>query len=102
MSDQTYICDKCGAEVGIGQFPLCKGDPSAHGPWRGAEEPMEAIDDEMLTDEPGTIHFSTIGEKVRYMDKHNIVPHKSRDGNDLNRIARGPTGKLLFVDMGKR
>jgi hypothetical protein len=100
VAEQTWLCDRCGSTVGIGQFPICHGSPTDHGPWKGAEEPMAPEDDEMLTDAPGAMRFTTVGEKVRYMDRHSIVPRRPRDGNDIGRIARGSSGRALFFDMG--
>ena len=95
---KTYVCEKCGTTVRIGQFPICHGDPAEHGPWTGAEEPMEEMADEHLTDQAGEEkHFTTRRELVRFLDKENLQPHKPRD--PLPKTARGSTGKLLFFDM---
>lgn len=94
----TWVCQKCGAVVGIGQYPYCRGLQSDHGKWAGAEEPMEEVYCE---------HFSTDGETftsrramVRYMDKHALEPAKLREGQ--SKIARGATGKALFFDLNMK
>jgi hypothetical protein len=93
MSEQEYVCDKCGHVVRIGDFPYCGGDPRGHGPWRTADEPIEEFVDDVIAEEP--VRFSSTREWVRYMDKHDIVPREDRG----NRI-RG--GQRIFIDMAKR
>jgi len=97
--EKTWVCEKCGGTVGIGQFPLCKGNYSDHGEWTGAEEPMEAIADEMLTDEPGAATFTSRREMMKFLDKENLQPHTNRD--PLPKTARGTGGRMLFFDMHK-
>lgn len=101
MADEgkTYICERCGAIVGINQFPFCKGDPAGHGEWAGAEQPCEEFFAE---------HMSTDGEAytskrawVRDMDRKGFEPAKFRS-DPITKISRGPTGRLLFMDLGKR
>jgi hypothetical protein len=72
---QSYVCDKCGSTVKIGDFPFCRGSADDHEPWRGAEEPMEAVYDEMLSTDGE--HFTSMRAKVRFMDKHAIVPKET-------------------------
>jgi hypothetical protein len=65
-------CDTCGQELHIGDWPYCP-----HGRGNNLQRPMEPHVDEMLADSPR--EFSTISEKVRYMDRHAIIPrHESR------------------------
>ncbi len=92
-AEPTVHCEVCGTDYTFGAFPFCRGNPSDHGPWIGAEEPIEALPDEHLTDEPGGITFTTMREKVRYMDKHAIQPHRNRES--------WKPGTLVF-DMGRR
>jgi hypothetical protein len=74
--EKTYICDRCGATVKVGDFPFCRGSADDHdGGWRGAEEPMEAHYDEMLSTDGET--FTSMRAKVRFMDKHAIVPKET-------------------------
>ena len=96
--EKSYVCEKCGGRVFIGDFPLCRGNPLDHGPWTGAEEPMEAVLDEHLSDQPGEAkEFTTRRELHRYLDKENLVPHKDRENH--HKTARWATGKMLFFDM---
>lgn len=93
MSDEKIIhCEKCGGDYTFGAFPFCKGNPRDHGSWDTAEQPCAPFDSENLTDGPGTVTFTSVREKVKYMDKHNLVPHKPRDSWKPGR---------LFLDLGK-
>lgn len=35
----TTTCDRCGAELQIGDFPFCNGDPARHQPYGGGVTP---------------------------------------------------------------
>jgi hypothetical protein len=73
-------CDTCNHEMQIGDWPYCP-----HGRGNNLQRPMEPHLDEMIAASP--VEFSTIGEKVRYMDRHDIVPRgthqPSRPSADL-------------------
>ena len=101
MSDEgkTYICEKCGAKVGINQFPFCRGNPSDHGPWSGAEEPCEEFFAEHMSTDGE--HYTSKRAWVHDMDKRGFEPAKFRS-DPVPKIARGSTGKLMFLDLGKR
>jgi hypothetical protein len=62
-----YVCEKCGQEVFIGEWPFC-----FHGSGNNLQKPMEPHVDDMIASHP--VEFRTIGEKVRYMDRNAIVP----------------------------
>jgi len=64
-------CELCGRDVAIGEWPYCP-----HGFGNNLQKPMEPHTDEMLTSEPR--EFRTIGEKVKFMDQHAIVPSRER------------------------
>jgi hypothetical protein len=99
VEGKSYVCEKCGVTVEIGDYPFCKGGHK--GGWYGAEEPCEEFIDENITSEPGGMTFTSKRAWVHEMDKKGHVPATFR--SDPNRrIARGPTGKLLFVDMGSK
>ena len=91
MDSKTYTCDLCGAEVGIGSFPFCKGDKNAHGQWTGAEQPCEEFFAEHLSTDGE--HFTSRRAWVRFMDKHGFEPHKPRETYNPGRI---------MLDLGKR
>ena len=61
-------CDHCDHEMVIGDWPYCP-----HGLGNNLERPIEAVADDMI-DYHGTRTFTTIGEKVRFMDRNAIVP----------------------------
>lgn len=88
---QTWLCEKCGATVGIGDFPLCRGSQSDHGAWVGAEEPLTPYEDFDLTSEPGSITISSRGDRRRIMREANLE------------YKRKPklSGQTLYFDMGK-
>jgi hypothetical protein len=50
---------------------------------------MEPYIDDQIGPDP--VEFRTIGEKVRYMDEHGIVPFEHKNHR----------GKRIFLDMGK-
>ena len=93
---KEYVCENCGATVRIGDFPFCKG---GHGQWSGAEEPCAEFFDEHISTEGMT--FTSKRAWVREMDRRHHVPATFRS-DPMTKIARGPTGKLIFLDMGKR
>ena len=61
------ICEECGRDVSIGDFPFC---PHGHG--NNLQKPMTPYTDTQLAATP--MEFSTISEKVRFMDRNSIVP----------------------------
>ena len=61
-------CELCGRAVKVGEWPWCP-----HGFGNNLQKPMEEVVDEHI-DYEGTRSFTTIGEKVRFMDKNGIVP----------------------------
>jgi len=61
------ICEECGRDVSIGDFPFC---PHGHG--NNLQKPMTPYTDTQLAATP--MEFSTISEKVRFMDRNGIVP----------------------------
>lgn len=75
-------CPNCGAELHLGQWPFCKGDPSDHAFGNNLQQPMSPYTDDMIANNP--VEFRTIGEKVRYMDRHNLVPAKELIRRDRN------------------
>jgi hypothetical protein len=50
------ICDRCGKEYGIGDYPFCKG---GHGPYG-----IAVIDDQL---EGGPRHFETMGDDAPFI-----------------------------------
>jgi len=96
---KSYVCEKCGVTVGIGDYPYCKGGHK--GGWSGAEEPCEEFVDDNITSEPEGMTFTSKRAWVKEMDRKGFVPAKFRS-DPCSKIARGPTGKLMFMDMGKR
>ena len=80
------ICDKCGHDIQIGQWPYCKGSQSDHlGPIHGFEDPIEPYIDENLCKEPEEIR--TRGERRKIMAQNNIEYRPRKPG------------KRLFFDM---
>jgi len=71
------VCEKCGESVSIGDWPYCP-----HEPGNNLQQPMSPYTDDMIANSP--VEFRTISEKVRYMDRNNLVPrgeHVTRDRN---------------------
>jgi hypothetical protein len=94
---KTYVCEKCGVTVGIGDYPFCKGGHK--GGWYGAEKPCEEFVDDNMAEEP--MSFTSKRAWVHEMDKRHQVPATFRS-DPVRRIARGSTGKLMFMDMGSK
>lgn len=81
-------CDKCGAELQIGEWPFCKGDPSAHAPMTHfGDEPLTPYIDHNLGPEP--IEIRTRGERRAIMSRNHL------DYHDVSRKKRGQ----LYVDL---
>jgi hypothetical protein len=72
-------CEICGHEMQIGDWAWCP-----HGTGNNLQRPMEAHLDEMIATAP--VEFTTISEKVRYMDRNAIVPR-----NEVRRASRPST-----------
>ena len=75
------VCEECGRDVSIGDFPFC---PHGHG--NNLQKPMTPYIDTQLAATP--MEFSTISEKVRFMDRNGIVP---RGEARLSRPSSGPS-----------
>ena len=71
------VCDTCGMIYTIGEWWLCP-----HEPGNNLQQPMSPYTDDMIANSP--VEFRTIGEKVRYMDRHNLVPAKELIHRDRN------------------
>lgn len=79
-------CDRCGAEVKVGDWPWCP-----HGEVRRfGEEPLEPYFDEHIRQ--GGAHITTRGERRRLMEKNNLFYKKRKT----------PPGERIFVDLGRR
>lgn len=79
-------CDVCGGMIAIGDWPICNGDPLAHAPMHNASnKPMEPEVDDMI-DRNEVKTWTTIGEKVRYMDRNGIVPRDVSEKRPGRRI----------------
>mgnify|MGYP001608316453 CR=1 FL=1 len=99
----SYRCDRCGGLITIGSFPFCKGSPEDHGKWSGAETPCEEFVDEHITPELEGMKFTSRRAWVREMDKRGHVPATFKSISRFEtKTSRGPTGKLMFIDMGKK
>jgi hypothetical protein len=99
-------CEKCGADVQIGQWPFCGGDPSRHVDARSfGDPPMEPYVDEHVApggrdvghDSEGNPYYghliTTRGERRRLMSRNHS------DYHDVSGKRRG--GKLYFFVGGK-
>ena len=86
-------CEACGGEVRIGDWPFCKGNPSAHVPAPNfGEEPLEPYEDEHLTHEPGGVEITTRGQRRQMMREQHLEYHK---------LPKAP-GSTLYFDMSRR
>jgi hypothetical protein len=80
------ICEKCGHDIQIGQWPYCKGSTADHiGPIHGFEDPLEPYVDEHIAKHP--VEIRTRGERRKLMAQQNIEYRKPKPG------------KRLFFDM---
>ncbi len=86
-------CDRCGAELKVGAWPFCHGDPKEHEPAKRFNfDPLEPYVDEHLTTDPNGVEITTRGQRLKLMDQNALVYHKNRF--DTN-------GRVYF-DQGKR
>jgi hypothetical protein len=83
-------CDECGHEIAIGEFPFCRGSVSDHGPWLGADEPIEGYLDTNLG--PQDIEITTRGQRRAIMAKN---------GLEYKDVTKKTRGKRLYFDMGR-
>ena len=88
------ICEKCGEEIRIGEWPFCP-----HGDVHFEVDAHEPIYYEHLSTDGET--FTSNREKRKFMDKHGIT-EKENNPHRTRRPARGATGKSLFFDMGHK
>lgn len=72
-------CDICGNPVNIGEWPWCPHGVGTNG--HGAFTPGEF---EMAGTDP--VHFGNWGEKLKYMDRNGIEPHKFRESAPGSKI----------------
>ena len=81
-------CDKCGAELQVGQWPFCGGDPAKHEDARGfGEAPLEPYMDEHLGPEP--VEITTRAQRRRIMSQAHL------DYLDVSGKKRGK----VYVDL---
>ena len=78
-------CDKCGAEIRVGEWPWCP-----HGAPTFIDDSLDYVD-EMIADEP--IHFTSRLQRRRFMDKQGI---------DFRSKLERPIGAVQYCDLGKR
>ena len=80
------ICENCKKEIHVGDWPFCP-----HGVvLRFGHAPLEEVFDEHISDDG--MRFTNWGEKLKYMDRNALVPHKFKD--------KAP-GEVLYFDMRK-
>ncbi len=80
-------CDRCGAELRVGDWPFCPHGPAG----RFGDDPIEGYWDEHLAPDP--VYITTRGERRRLMSKNHL------DYLDVSSKKRG--GKLYFFVGGK-
>ena len=84
-------CDSCGAELRIGEWPFCGGDPAKHEPAIGfGDKPIEPYMDEHLGPEP--VEITSRGQRRAIMSRAHL------DYHDVSRSKRG----RIYVDMRGR
>ncbi len=91
MQTTDDICERCGGVVRVGDWPFCRGNPSAHVPALNfGEEPLEAYVDNHVDKVPREI--TTRSERRRIMAKNNLeyVPKLPR------------LGAVTYIDMARK
>ena len=87
---EVSVCDECGAELEVGCWPFCGGDPEAHVPVeRFGDDPITPYMDEMLGPEP--VEIRTRGERRRIMSQNHL------EYLDVSKKKRG----RVYVDFGR-
>jgi hypothetical protein len=72
----TSTCERCGGELRIGDYPFCKGDPTAHAPMRGAVIPDDIPGGVLI--EHGICNED--GSPRRYYSKSEMAAEAKRRG----------------------
>ena len=83
-------CDKCGAELHVGDFPFCKGQASDH--QRGVSSVVgDEIDVWQMNGTRHPIHFRSRLERARWRKEHGYRvydPHIGDPGSDKSKHTR--------------
>lgn len=83
------VCDRCGAELRIGDWPFCNGDKNQHVDARGfGDAPLEAYFDEHIS--PEGAYITTRGQRRALMSKGHL------DYLDVSRKKRG----RIYICLG--
>ena len=83
-----WYCDKCGAELKVGEWPFCNGDPAAHIlATNFGEQPLEPYIDHNLGPEP--VEITTRSQRRAIMARQHFEYH------DVSRKKRG----RIYVDL---
>ncbi len=83
----STICEKCGKELQVGEFPFC-GGRNQHGfPLVGLKQLGDEIDEHLpdLAPDGSVVHFTSRSEKRRYLKEHGLmefVRHQPLPGTD--------------------
>lgn len=61
----SNVCEACGGERRVGDWPFCKGDPSDHAPGKFGHDPFPGYVDEHILEGGNDIGPNGAGEIVR-------------------------------------
>jgi len=95
--EEKVLCEKCGAEYGVGQFPFCKGLPSDHGTMSGFDEGFEPYVDTQLLDRKDTRCDSVDPRGVR-----GVAINSRSERRNLMKSLGLQYGSQKFEERGKR
>lgn len=95
--EEKVLCEKCGTEYGVGQFPFCKGLPSDHGGMSGFDDSFEPYVDTQLLDRKDP--------RCTSVDRRGVagIPINSRsERRNLMKSLGLQYGSQKFEERGKR
>lgn len=99
---ETVVCEKCGGEYGIGDFPFCKGRKEDHGPMSGFDDAFEPYIDVQLLDKKDprcteTNHLGMRGVMINSRsERRALMKEKDLQYGTQKFVDRG---KTLYFDM---
>lgn len=84
---EVLVCDACGAERTVGDWPTCPHEKGHFG-----EDPLEPYDDDNLDANP--VHITTRAQRRAIMNKNHMEYRQKR--TDLLPSSR------IYIDMGRK
>lgn len=94
---EIIICEKCGGEYGIGDFPFCKGNKADHGKMHGFDDAFEPYVDVQLLEKSDPRCTST-----NHLGMRGIMINSRSERRAIMREQGLQFGSQKFDDRGKK